>query len=171
MAAKPRWWQHIPEIRRLLAEARLPVIDRAAVERLFGLGRRQAIVLLERMGGFQAGRTFLISREQLIAQLDALAATGDYQQEVGRRERVAAAIENMQRTRQNQAVRIAVGVEIFGGRMASLGPGVQLHPGKLEIAFAGPEDLLRQLFALAQAVANDYAGFEQAAGGREGIPA
>ena len=174
MPAKPRWWRHIPEIRWMLAEARLPVIDRAAVQRLFGLERRQAIALLHRLGGFQAGRTFLISREQLIVQLDALAATGEYQQEAARRERVAAAIEGIERRRQTEAARILVSREVFDSRIQNLEPGVRLGPGKLEIEFAGPEDLLRKLFGLAQAVAHDYAGFEQAAGGgggRERIPA
>ena len=42
MPVKPQWWQHIPAIRSMLADMRLPVIDRAAVESLFGLRRRQA---------------------------------------------------------------------------------------------------------------------------------
>ncbi len=158
----------------MLADVRLPVIDRAAVERLFGLRRRQAIELLNRMGGYQAGRTFLIGRDRLISQLDSMAASGEYRQEAARRERLAGSIEKIQRTRQTEAVRIPVSAEVFGSRMQTLAPGVQLRPGKLEIEFAGPEDLLRKLFGLAQAVSNDYAGFERAAGGgsgREQIPA
>jgi len=174
LAAKPRWWRHIPEIQSMLADVRLPVIDRAAVERLFGLRRRQAIELMNRLGGYQAGRTFVIGREQLIAQLDSIAAGGEYRQEAARRERLAGSIEKIQRTRQTEAVRIPVSAEVFGMRMQTLTPGVRLAPGKLEIEFAGPEDLLRKLFELAQGVANDYTGFERAAvggAGREQIPA
>ena len=101
----------------MLADIRLPVIDRAAVERLFGLRRRQAIELLNRLGGYQAGRTFVIGREQLIAQLDSIAAGAEYQQEAARRERLTASIEKIQRTRQSEAVRIPVSPEIFGTRM------------------------------------------------------
>ena len=174
MAAKPRWWQHIPEIRQVLADVNLPVIDRAAVERLFGLRRRQAIELMNRFGGYQAGRTIVISREQVIAGLDAIAAGGEFRQETARRERLANSIEQIQRTRQSEAVRIPISAEVFGSRMDTLGAGVQLRSGKLEIEFAGPEDLLRKLFGLAQAVAGDYAGFEHLAGGAAGrkqIPA
>ena len=174
MAAKPRWWQHIPEIQRVLTDVQLPVIDRAAVERLFGLRRRQAIELLNRFGGYQAGRTFVIGRDRLIAQLDAVAAGGEYRQEAGRRERLANSIDKIQRTRQSEAVRIPISAEVFGSRMQTLGARVQLRPGKLEVEFAGPEDLLRKLFSLAQAVANDYAGFERMAvggTGREQVPA
>jgi hypothetical protein len=172
--AKPRWWLHIPEIRTMLVDAGLPVVDRAAVERLFGLQRRQAIELMHHFGGYQAGRTFLIAREQILAQLDSILATGEYEQETTRRERLTATIETLQRTRQTEAVRIGVPAEVFDSRMQTLSPGVHLQAGKLEIEFVGPEDLLRKLFGLAQAVANDYAEFERAAtggAGRERIPA
>ena len=168
MAVKPSWWLHIPEIRSMLAEIDLPVVDRAGVERLFGLRRRQAIELMNRFGGYQAGRTLLIGRDQLIAQLDAIVAGEGFQQEEARRQRLAATVENVRRTRESEAVRIPVSPAIFATRMTSLGEGVHLLPGKLEIDFASPEDLLRKLFALSQAVANDYAGFERAAVGSAG---
>jgi len=162
----------------MLEDARLPVIDRASVERLFGLERRQAIDLMHRFSGYQAGRTFLIGREQLIEALDAIAASGDYQQEAARRDRLVASVDAARRTRQTEAVRIPVAREVFDTRLKSLGPGVELRAGQLAIQFAGPEDLLRKLFALAQAVANDYAAFEEAAtgagpagGSQTGIPA
>jgi hypothetical protein len=154
---------HISEIRSMLAEAGLPVVDRAAIERLFRLQRRQAIELMHRFGGYQAGRTFLIAREQILAQLDCILATGEYGQETARRERLVAAVENARRTRHSQEVRIPVTAEAFDSRLETLGPGVYLDPGKLAIEFAGPEDLLRKLFCLAQAVANDYAAFTRAA--------
>jgi hypothetical protein len=168
MAAKPRWWRHIPEIRSLLADVPMPVVDRAAIERLFGLRRRQAIDLMSRFGGYQAGRTFLITRDQLLAQLDAVAAGNEYQQEAIRRDRVASSIESIQRTRQSEAVRIPVSAEVFGSRLQTLGSDVRLRPGKLEIEFAGAEDLLGKLFGLAQAALNDYAAFERAAVGNTG---
>ena len=163
MPAKPRWWLHIPEIRSMLAESGLPVVDRAAVERLFRLQRRQAIELMHRFGGYQAGRTFLIGREQILEQLDCITATGEYEQEAARRERLVAAVESVRRTRQTEAVRIRVTPDAFNGRIETLGPSVRLEAGKLAIEFAGPEDLLRKLFGLAQAVANDYAAFRRAA--------
>jgi len=159
----------------MLEDARLPVIDRCSVERLFGLERRQAIELMHRFGGYLAGRTFLIGREQLIEALDAIAASGEYQQEAARRDQLVASVDAVRRTRQTEAVRIPVSREVFDARLKSLGPGVELRAGRLAIEFAGPEDLLRKLFALAQAVANDYAAFEESAtgagGSQAGIPA
>jgi hypothetical protein len=152
----------------MLADVQLPVIDRAAVESLFGLRRRQAIELMNRFGGYQAGRSLLLGRDQLITQLDAIAEGDDVQRETARRERLAATVESARRTRATEAVRIPISPAVFATRMSTLGPDVQLRPGKLEIEFAGPEDLLRKLFALAQAVANDYSSFERAAVGRGG---
>src|SRR3954452_1147931 len=143
---------HIPEIRSMVADAALPVVDRTAIERLFRLRRRQAIELMHRFGGYQTGRTFLIAREQILAQLDCILSTGEYGQEAARRERLVTAFGKGRGTRPSGAVRIPVTAEAFDTRLETLGPGVYLEPGKLAIEFAGPEDLLRKLFCLAQAV-------------------
>ena len=37
-----------------------PFLDRPAIERLFGLRRRQSITLMHRLGGYQVGKTFLV---------------------------------------------------------------------------------------------------------------
>jgi hypothetical protein len=73
MPAKAAWLLRIPDIVALLESFVVPVVDRAIVERLFGLRRRRAIELLHRFGGYQAGRTFLIDRKILIEQLQRLA--------------------------------------------------------------------------------------------------
>ena len=168
MAAKPSWWSRIPEICAALAEIDVAVVDRSAVERLFGLRRRQAINVLIRFGAYQLGRTFLIERQKLIEQLEALRASDDCQCEVARRERMSAEIERIQRTRRGESVRIPVTEDVFSTSMRTLSPEVQLRPGKLEVEFAGAEDLLRKLFCLSQCVANDYTNFEQAAIGGAG---
>jgi allophanate hydrolase subunit 1 len=44
----------------------LPVLDRASFEQEFGLRRRRAIELMHGFGGYQAGRTFLGSLQELL---------------------------------------------------------------------------------------------------------
>ena len=73
MPAKASWLLNISEIVSQLETFDVPVVDRAIVERLFGLRRRQAIALLPRFGGYQAGRTFLVDRRVLIECLRRLA--------------------------------------------------------------------------------------------------
>ena len=154
----------------MLADVALPVVDRAVIQKLFGLGRRQAIELMHRFGGYQAGKTFLIGREQLIVQLDAICAGDDYIRENARREKLTNSIEEFRRTHQAEAVHIPVAPDVFDVNMESLGPGVQLQAGKLQIEFTDPLDLLGKLFRLAQAVTNDYTGFERSIA-RKCIPA
>lgn len=62
MPAKALWLLHVPGIVSQLETFDVPVVDRAIVEHLFGLQRRQAIELLHRFGGYRAGWTFLVDR-------------------------------------------------------------------------------------------------------------
>jgi hypothetical protein len=57
MPSKALWLLQIPEIVALLETFDVPVVDRAIIERRFGLRCRRAIKLLHRFGGYQAGRT------------------------------------------------------------------------------------------------------------------
>jgi hypothetical protein len=47
-------------------------VDRAILEKVLRIERRTAIRLMNRFGGFQTGKTFLIDRLQLIEQLEQL---------------------------------------------------------------------------------------------------
>jgi len=165
MPAKPLWFLHIREIRSMLEEVSLPVIDRAVIQRVFCLGRRQAIKLMHKLGASQAGRTFLIERSRLVAELDKIIATGEYQQEEARREKLTAALARFQRTRRAEVVRIPVSGDVFGSGMSTVPEAVHLQPGRLEVSFTGCEDLLKKLFALAQAAANDFDAFRERSDG------
>ena len=159
MPAKSSWLLHIPEIRSLLAEVALPVIDRAAIQSIFGLGRRQAIELMHQFDAYQAGHTLLIERMRLISELDKIVANGEYQQEEARHEKLTAALARFQRARRAQEVRIEVAPAVFDTRLSILPGAVHLAPGKLEVEFSGCEDLLSKLFTLAQAAINDFDSF------------
>jgi len=165
--AKPSWLLHIPEIRAILAESGLPVVDRGVIQSVFGLGRRQAIELMHRFGGYQAGRTFLVERDRLIAEMDAIGSSDEYQREVTRHEKLTTAVAKLQRERRAKEVRFAVPPGVRETRMATLPESVRLEPGKLEIEFSGSQDLLAKLFALSQAAANDYDRFLNVSDGKE----
>ena len=66
MPRKPQWFQQLPQIVAELSALNVPVIDRAILERLFGLSRRGTINLMARFGGYQLGKTYLIDRQELI---------------------------------------------------------------------------------------------------------
>src|ERR1041384_6334352 len=78
MPAKPEWLLRLPEIRTELEHLAVPVVDRAGIERIFGLRRRRAIELMHQFGGYQSGRTFLLDRVRLLEELQLLESREDY---------------------------------------------------------------------------------------------
>ena len=72
MPDQPSWIHRLPQITQALeAPDAPPFLDRPAIERLFGLRRRQSIALLRRLGGYQVGKTFLVDRAVLLASTNA----------------------------------------------------------------------------------------------------
>jgi hypothetical protein len=161
MPAKAQWLLRVPEILEELSALELPVVDRAVCERLFGLRRRRAIDLMRSFGGYQAGRTFLIDRPKLVAELERIRVSSDFKMEARRRERLTDRLEAIRRLQTAARVAIPVAPPTLGSRLPELPPGVGLTPGALHIQFRSSEDLLGKLFALAQAIANDYEAFEK----------
>ena len=158
MPARPGWFLRLPEILDEIQSLGSPVLDRALMERIFGLRRRSAIDLLHRFGGYQSGKTFLIDRVALLEQLEGLIADPDYRQSKLRRERLVESLDRLRRLRAGAQVRIAPPhTEPAGPDM--LPEGLEMGPGRLTVTYESPEDLLAKLYALAQAAATDYEGF------------
>ncbi|MGD0359285.1 MAG: hypothetical protein ABSC93_00355 [Bryobacteraceae bacterium] len=164
MPAKAQWLLHVPEILAELSALDVPVVDRAVCERLFRLRRRRAIDLIRGFGGYQAGRTFLVDRPKLVAQLEQIRDSPDFKMEWHRKERLAERLEAMRRLQAGTRVAIAVEPATLYQRLPDLPAGVGLSPGALHIQFGSSEELLSKLFALAQAIANDYEAFEKRVG-------
>jgi hypothetical protein len=163
MPAKALWLLQIPEIVSLLETFDVPVVDRAIIERLFGLRRRRAIELLHRFGGYQAGRTFLVDRRLLIDHLRRLADGEEFQRERRRKERLDHTVDQLRLQQTAARVKISVRPDGFNRKLSDLMPGVALEAGHLHIAFSGTEDLLSKLFELSQAASNDFDRFRAAA--------
>jgi hypothetical protein len=159
MPAQPVWLLRLPAIRAELAGLSAPVLDRASIETVFGVGRRRAIELLHQFGGYLAGKTFLVDRASLLRQLEALEAGGDFRRERSRRRRLSDDLDRAKAALRARAVPIPAPRRAF-----ELPLGVQLRPGELRIDFRGTEDLLRQLLELAMAIQNDHERFEALCG-------
>jgi hypothetical protein len=163
MPANALWLLKIPDIISQLEAFDVPVVDRSILEHLFGLRRRQAIELMHRFGGYQAGRTFLIDRHILIDHLRRISEGERFQREIRRKERLQQAVEEFRRHRAAARVKIPVSPDVFDRKLADLPPGVALEAGHLHIDFSGTEDLLSKLFELSQAASNDFDRFREAA--------
>src|SRR3954469_4719725 len=129
MPAKALWLLHIPEIIGMLEMFDVPVVDRAIIERLFGLRRRQAIELLHRFGGYQAGRTFLIDRRLLIEHLRRLADGEEFQRESRRYQLLDHTVDQLRRHQRAARVKIPVRPDGFSRKLTDLLPGVALEAG------------------------------------------
>jgi hypothetical protein len=165
MPVKKTWLLRLPEIRAELTAMEVPVVDRAVFERVFGLRRRRAIQLLHHFGGWQAGRTFLVDRLSLLRQLEPLEASAEFALEQQRRQRLVDVLERLRRSRAGARVLIPVNTAADDAVGAGLPAGVQLERGCLRIQFENVEELLRKLYELSQAAANDFPRFRAAAEG------
>jgi len=163
MATKSRWLLEIADIIDQLSALDTPVVDRAMCERLFGVKRRRAIILMQRFGGYQSGNTILIDRLALVAHLQRMLNEPEIEEERQRKQRLSERLVELEKHRRAAAVRIPVGAAAARCTVADLPAGVRFEPGKLTVEYQGVEELLARLFELAKAAANDYDAFSEAA--------
>jgi hypothetical protein len=163
MPARKTWLLRVPEIQEELGGMEVPVIDRAVFERLFGVRRRRAIQLMHFFGGYQAGRTFLLDRIQLIGQLEPIQAGTEFVMEARRKQRLTESLEKIRRHRAGARVVLPVDADLLDGGLIDLPEGIRLGPGSLHVEFKKAEELLAKLFALSKAAANDFDSFRNAA--------
>ena len=167
MPRKAEWFQQVPAALETLGKLTTSVIDRAMLESLLRIHRRAAIRLMHRFGGYQAGKTFLISRPTLIRQLKRVAASSAYLIETARRERLSAELDRSRRLSFARTVRINAASDMHERLLRDLPVGVHLRPGELRIEFSNAEDLLRRLYDLSQAIVYDFARFRDSVEGRQ----
>ena len=153
MPHKPEWYLQVPEALAMLRKFPAPVVDRAGLETLLGVSRREAVRLMHRFGGYQAGRTFLVGRDELSRQLETIRDGDAYQGESRRRERLDQTLRRMRR------VVIQVTDEGKDRNLMNLPLGVDLERNKLEIRFESAEDLLSKLFEFSRVISDDYDSF------------
>jgi hypothetical protein len=109
----------------------------------------------------------LVDRPKLVAQLEQIRDSPDFKMESRRKERLAERLDAIRRLQAGVRVAVPVEPEALRQRLPDLPPGVELSPGALHIQFQSPEELLGKLFALAQAIANDYEAFEKRTSGAD----
>ena len=139
MPAPPRWLLAVPDAIRQLEALDLDLLTRRDVERLFGVWRARAAQLMRTFGAELVGASRVLRRTALLRQL--------------RKYRQRAAFRQARLT----GIRVAVPRE---ARLSGLPAGVSVEPGRIEVRFSGAQDAVGRLFALAQALTNDYEQFE-----------
>ena len=97
MPAKPAWLLRVPQIIEEVRSLQAPVVDRAMLERMLGVRRRRAIDLMRRVGGYQCGRTYLISREDILKWLERVQAEPGFQSEETRKRKLTGQLNELHR--------------------------------------------------------------------------
>lgn len=162
MPDQPSWLHQLPSILAALEHPSAPaLLDRPAIERLFGLRRRQAIRLLAACGGYRVGSSFVAGRKEVAAFVRRYRTSGAAAFAAQRKERILDQINEARRHAAGRRVEIPVGSEVFSLAFAHLPPGIELRPGRLTISFDEPLELLQKLFAFSQALSNDFAEFQR----------
>lgn len=159
MPRRTEWTHRLEAAVEELRALPCPVVDRATVERLFGVSPRQALRILDRVGAYRAGKGLQVGRDDLVARLEAIGRDENVVFETRRRERIAGLLEEVRRELAARRVKIRGAQEVVDG----LPEGVSLRPGHLEICYATTEDLLARLLELAQSIAVDYERFRERA--------
>lgn len=165
MPAKSRWLLQIPTILETLSTLDEPVLDRAACQRLFGVGRRRAIVVMQRFGGYQAGNAILLDRAELIRKLKEIGSSPEVEIEQARKRKLSESLNAIHRHRTAARIPIPVPADVHERHVEDLPIGVRLEHGHLSIEFEGAVQLLSKLYELSQAAVNDFEAFCAAAEG------
>ena len=100
MPSPPQWFQHVDSALEALRAFPGPLVDRAGLEKLLRVSRRTAIRLMNHFGGYQAGKTFLIDRQDLIAALERVQTGESFPTRSGGAIRLA---DDLERTRRGLA--------------------------------------------------------------------
>ena len=164
MPARPRWLLAIPDALAQLDALDRPLLTRRDLESLFGVSRARAATLMRAFGAELTGSIRTLPRPALLRQLRRLQQTATFRGEGARRDRVLTALRQARRT----GIRVPVPVETLQGRLACLPAGVSVRRDRIEVRVTSAKDAVAKLFALAQALTNDYDRFETLIEGGEG---
>ena len=156
MPATPRWLLALPDAIQQLEALDRALLTRRDLERLFGVSRARAATLMQTFGAELTGNQRTLPRTQLLRQLRKHRGRAAFSGEAARRERLLTEL----RTARLTGIRVAVPVEALAGRLASLPEGVHVARDRIDVRFSGAQEAVARLFALAQALTNDYEQFE-----------
>jgi uncharacterized protein YlaN (UPF0358 family) len=170
--AQPRTWlPRADEIAEVLRKMKSRDLDRAAIEELFQLQRRAAIVLMQQAGATgERGAAWTIERTSLLSWVERISRDEAWQIE----RRRAASVELSKSMREVQAVRAALAQaerpvvrfplveEVLNANCASLPREIEFASNRIVIHLSGEEPAIaacQLLYQLGMALANDFEGF------------
>lgn len=136
-----------------------PVLDRTAIQKLFGVSARQSLRILHQLGGQPHGGALVLLRDELLERLQAASQSPEAVHERQRRKRLTDRLE--QRKWELQARRIELPAPAAGSTWETLRPEIEFSGRKLTVEFRDAKDLMGKLMQVAKLAAEDWEGFER----------
>ena len=164
----PTWLERVPDIvEKIQSEKTPPILDRPAIESLFGIRRRQAIAPLHRFAGYKVGRAFVVPREAVVECLQKILASGALEEAAAKKSSVMEFLGEARQGLQLPSIPLPAAAKLSDITFNGLPPGIRPRPDRLTIRFQSATDPPQKLFSLSQALANDFETLELqlAAGG------
>jgi hypothetical protein len=162
MSFPPTWHARAAEIRSAIEALSAPVIDRASIEKIFGLRRRQALRLMTSLKGHKVGCAYVVDRAHLLSELSDLMRSRGVRREQQRKRHILDTLSTLQQEATARTTRIPMPAPV----LHNLPEGILLtRPGEISVAFRSPEELLSRVLALSEAAARDYAKFARVLSG------
>lgn len=155
----PTWFARLPDAIEKLEAFPRDTVTRSELQTLLVLSKRRTVQLMQTWDAQRrGGRGELeVARGPLVRRWKALLRGRSYAAEQERVERVAATLEAARVSR----VRVAVPRETLGAQLRSVPPGVLVQRRRIVVEFQDAREAIAKLFALAQALGNDWDAFEE----------
>lgn len=169
----PRTWlPRIYEIIQVLENSKAAEFDRPAIEKLFEIQRRTALLLIKQVGAIKSGIYHVVPRKALLAWVKKiekaegsdiryrLQVTEHLDQEMAEYRAAQAAL----RQANKPPIQFTLSKDILKADLASLAPNVEVTQGRIVITFdpTDPVQACELLYGLACALANDFTSFTAA---------
>ena len=166
----PRTWlPRSQEILTILRGSDAQELDRAAIERLFEIQRRTALLLMDQVGVIKHGIRHAVSRTSLLAWVERIVVTEGDEFERRRRvsDQIAAEVAEHQAHRRAMTeagrppVSFTLPPELLSASISSLPHEIEISPGRIVVSFDPdePEEACQLLYSLGLALSNDFEGF------------
>jgi hypothetical protein len=166
----PRTWlPRSQEILAILRKSDADELDRAAIEALFEIQRRTALLLMDQVGVIKNGVRHNVSRTSLLAWVERIVTTEGDEFERRRRvnDHIAAEMAEHQAHRKAMVdagrtpVRFTLPPELLSASFSSLPREIEISPGRIVVSFNPdePVEACQLLYSLGLALSNDYEGF------------
>ncbi len=163
MPPRPTWHSRIDDIYAEIASSDTPMLDRAAIEKVFRIGRRQAIRLMHDLPGYKASRALMVYRDALLTWLHAQCNDQHESVELARKIQFADTFVAMTREARPRLVHLSKTAVSQDDRLPE---GVSLtaddaQHNVLHIRYSSPKHLIERILMLTEAANSDYARFSE----------